>query len=102
MKKIAFILFASFISLCSYAETVHLDDAFVFATESEMKDLPSLLKQIDLSPAGTDEKGNSLLKVERVSKGSVFDRMGIKAGDIVQAQDTSVRPTEDSFESSLQ
>lgn len=64
--------------LVLWAELKNLNDVLSKATQQEMSDLPKLLKQIRLQPAG-----NSLMKVVEVEKGSVYDREGIKVGELI-------------------
>ncbi len=64
--------------LPSSAEPKNLNTVMAKATPQELNDLSLLLKQITLKPAG-----NSLMEVVRVEKGSVYDREGIKVGDLL-------------------
>lgn len=80
MKKMK-LIFTTFLLLSpvfSYAEYRNLNDVIAKASQEEMSDLPKLLKQIRLVPAE-----NSLMRVTQVDKGSVYEREGIKVGDLL-------------------
>jgi type II secretory pathway component PulC len=68
----------SIFPLSSPAEPKNLNAVMAKATPQELNDLSLLLKQITLKPAG-----NSMMEVVRFEKGSVFDREGIKVGDLL-------------------
>jgi hypothetical protein len=68
------ICFSSF----SQAKEKVLNDILSKATPAEQNDLPKLLSQIRMKPAA-----NSMMQVTHVEKGSVFDREGIKVGDLI-------------------
>ncbi len=73
-----------FLPVMSSAETKNLNDVLAKATQEEMSDLPKLLKQIQLAPTE-----NSLMRVIRVEKGSVYDREGIQVGDLILTGQTA-------------
>ncbi|NJL26014.1 MAG: hypothetical protein HC902_13170 [Calothrix sp. SM1_5_4] len=53
------------------------------ATPQERGDLGKVLQQIRMVPAKDPATGKSVFKVMAVEKGSVFDREGVRAGDLV-------------------
>jgi hypothetical protein len=61
------------------------------ATPEEQKDLGTLLQQIRIVPAKDSsgkiildpQTGNSILRVMAVEKGSVYDREGVRVGDLI-------------------
>jgi hypothetical protein len=72
-----FLVMAHFSSFV-HAEVKNLNDVMSKATPQELKDLPKLLKQIRMKPSG-----NAMMTVTAVEKGSVYDREGIKIGDLI-------------------
>lgn len=61
----------------------YIQEALRHATADEKKDLTKLLDQIEVSPIKAKYKGKTVFKVRFVEKNSVFDRAGIKRGDLV-------------------
>lgn len=72
-----------FWTLGAFAEVKDLDQALVKANLQETRDLASALKQIQMVPAKDPETGKSVMKVIKVERGSIYDRAGIKVGDLV-------------------
>lgn len=76
-SKVSILLIFSF-PFFLFAEPKNLNDVLSKATPQEMHDLPKLLKQIRMEPVE-----NSLMRVTEVEKGSVYEREGIKVGDLI-------------------
>lgn len=77
--RVFFIPLIVFISVVARSETYNLKHALSQANAEETKDLPKLLTQMRTTP--TDSP--SVMKVTEVKKGSLFDRLGIKVGDLI-------------------
>jgi len=78
-------LFSSFMifGVFAYAEVKDLNVVIAKGTPVEAKDLGKLLGQILLVPAKIQRSNQSVFKVTKVEKGSVFEREGIRVGDLV-------------------
>lgn len=72
-----------FFALHAHAEIKQLNDILSKATAEETQNLPKLLQQIQLSPTKDPKTGQSVMKVVKVEKGSLFDREGVKVGDLL-------------------
>ena len=68
----------------SKAEFKYINDIMSKTSPSDFNDLKKLLKQISITPAHKDPKtGIQLFKVMMVEKGSIFEKAGLKVGDLV-------------------
>ncbi len=74
----------SILPLLSSAEPKNLNAVMAKATPQELNDLSLLLKQITLKPVG-----NSMMEVVQVERGSVYDREGIKVGDLLSTANST-------------
>jgi hypothetical protein len=72
-----------FTSVYTKAEIRSLKEIIEKASPAEKKDFATLLAGITVIPTHDPTIKNSLLKVVRVQKGSVYDREGLKVGDLV-------------------
>ncbi len=66
-----------------------LDAIMKRATATEKSDLRKLMAQIELIRVRTDDNGRTLFSVRKVSKNSLYSRLGIKPGDYVYAKNTA-------------
>lgn len=85
MKRVTFLIIVSvfFAALGANAEVKNLDAIMAKATSQETKDLGNLLKQIRIVPTKDPNTGASVFKVMAVEEGSVYDREGVRVGDLV-------------------
>ena len=67
------------------AEIKNWDAIIAKATPQEKNDLGKVIQQIRMIPVKDPQSGKSVYKVMAVEKGSVFDREGIRVGDLVSA-----------------
>ncbi|MEK6555488.1 MAG: hypothetical protein AABZ31_09625 [Bdellovibrionota bacterium] len=65
----------------------NLSDSVAKATAKEKSNLGKLLTDISLAPAVDPATGKNVMVVGSVAKGSVYERTGIKAGDLVVMDD---------------
>lgn len=84
-KKYLFIISILFCAISVNAEVKRLDEIMAKATPQEKNDLGNLLKQIGIVPAKDPSTGQSVFRVIAVEKGSVYDREGVKVGDLLAA-----------------
>lgn len=62
----------------------YLNDVFAKATPEDFKDQEKLLEQLTFSPSHKDSTtGVQIFKVTNVVKGSLFEREGLKVGDLI-------------------
>lgn len=61
----------------------YIQDVMAHATASEKTDVKKLLEQIQVVPTKAKYKGKPIFKVQNVEKNSVYERAGIKKGDLV-------------------
>jgi hypothetical protein len=85
IREYLLIISILFSATSANAEVKRLDDIMAKATPEEKNDLGNLLKQIRIVPAKDPSTGQSVFRVVAVEKGSVYDREGVKAGDLVAA-----------------
>ena len=87
MKLISYILFSMVLAVCSasFAKVQDLKTALAFAKN---EDLGKLLAQVTLVPTKEKQKGKMLFKVTKIEKGSTWERLGWKVGDLVLADPT--------------
>lgn len=85
MKKFFHVLFVVFSLYAAVAlgEVKSLKTLVNKATEEEKKDLVKLLDQISLKPKKDPKTGKMVFEVTKIQKGSVFEREGLKLGDLV-------------------
>lgn len=83
------LLLALAITSTAHAETKNLDEIMAKARPDETKDLGKLLQQFRIVPAKHPKTNESLFKVVWVEAGSVFDREGLKAGDLVTSNNAA-------------
>lgn len=72
-------------SIAAQAEVKNWDGLIAGATAEEKNNLGKLIQQIRMVPAKDPQSGKSVFKVVAVEKGSVFDRQGVRAGDLISA-----------------
>lgn len=84
MKKTILAICALFFCSISNAKVKDISNYMDFATKEEKSDLIKLLQQIKLVPAKDPDSGRQVLKVASLDKGSVYDRIGLKVGDLVE------------------
>lgn len=65
------------------AEVKYLDDVIRSASPSEKSDLSKLLNDLQLQPETDPDSGKSVFRVKSVAAGSIYERAGIKPGDLV-------------------
>jgi len=87
MKLFAILFFA----LCLYGQPTIAEykdlNPIIKKAAKNGADLKQLLKAIKLEPTQKYEDGKRLIKVTHVQKGSVYDRGGVKVGDMVTMGD---------------
>ncbi len=66
-----------------FADVKYLDDVMAQATDEETKDLAKLLMQVQTVSTRDPQTGQMWQKVVRVEKGSVYERAGVKKGDLL-------------------
>lgn len=71
------------ISSMSSAEMKSVIAIMKKATVEEQKDLQKLLSQVTLVPIKDVKSGITVFKITSITKGSVYDREGLKVGDLV-------------------
>lgn len=72
-------------TLPSFADYKNIDKIMTDAAR-DGSSLVKLLEDIKLAPAGQATNGENLMKVVKVSKGSVYEKLGIEAGDLVTSK----------------
>lgn len=83
MRFLTFALVVFVAILARASEIKHLDDITQQASVEEKSDLKRLLEQIQLAPERDPDTGKHVFRVTAVEPGSVYDRSGIKVGDLV-------------------
>lgn len=85
MKLVYCLLFSLvfIFSSVSMAKVQDMNAMLKSATAEEQSDLAKLLMQVTLVPTGKKQSGKTLFKVTKVEKGSMWERQGLKAGDLV-------------------
>ncbi len=81
--KFSVFSFLLFVGLSANAETKDLKKIITKATAVESEDLGRLLNQVTLVPAKDPQTGKTVFKVTKIEKGSVYEREGLKVGDLV-------------------
>ncbi len=66
-----------------FADVKYLDDVMAHATNEEIKDLAKLLMQIQTVSMKDPQTGQVRQKVVHVEKGSVYERAGVRKGDLL-------------------
>lgn len=66
-----------------------MQTVFDNATQQESSDLAGLLRAIKTQPFVNPQTGKNVMRVISVEKGSVYDRLGIKPGDYLEAGNSS-------------
>lgn len=88
-KSIIIFITAILLPFSAFAELKDIDQVMSHAAK-QGADLTQLLKDIQLQPVGESPQGQ-LMKVTRVEPGSVYEKMGIKTGDVVISKKGSSR-----------
>ncbi len=83
MKYLFFITVFSLIGFSSFARAEVKDLGPIMKKASATESLSNLLEQISLAPAKDPKTGKNVFKVTKIKKGSVYEREGIKVGDLV-------------------
>ena len=85
MKLILNILFLAILGFCSItlAKVQDMNATLASATNEEKSDLAKLLNQVTMVPTKEKQNGKALFKVTKVEKGSMWERLGWKVGDLV-------------------
>lgn len=85
MKSISCILFSVILgfSIFSLAKTQDMNSTLASTTNEEKNDLAKLLTQVNMVPTKEKQNGKMLFKVTKVEKGSMWERLGWKVGDLV-------------------
>ncbi|HAG91870.1 MAG TPA: hypothetical protein DCL41_08365 [Bdellovibrionales bacterium] len=85
MKNLYFALSLFSFSLPAYSsnQVKDLNQIISKASTAEMANLGKLMQQIHLVPAKGPNGTKNVFKVVSVEKGSLYEREGIKAGDLV-------------------
>ena len=76
----------SFIAFAATPSTQikYISDVIANASPEETKDLGKLLGQLSFVPAHKDQaSGEQLFKITMVEKNSIYDKAGIKVGDLI-------------------
>lgn len=94
MTKHLLTLSLLFAAAIANAELKRFDEVLSKATPQEKSDLGNLLKQIRMVPAKDPKTGQDAFKVVAVEKGSVYDREGIKVGDLLAGPNGKVKKIE--------
>lgn len=88
MKILTLIILIFGVTLHVSAAIKNLSDSVAQATSKEKKDMGKLLTDISLAPAVDPKTGRNVLQVASIAKGSVYERTGIKVGDLVEIDNT--------------
>jgi len=84
MKKILSAVIAlGFVGSAAFAEMKSVNAIMKKANAEEQKDLSKLLSQITLAPTKDPTSGKPVFKVIQITKGSIYEREGLKVGDLV-------------------
>lgn len=84
MRRLRILVFSLlFVGGVAKAEIKIWDDLLAKAASEEKNDLGKILQQIRMVSAKDPRTGQSVFKVVAVEKGSVFDREGVKVGDLL-------------------
>ncbi len=85
MKNICYILFSMLVGFCSIssAKNHDMNTTLSQATNKEKSDLSKLLTQVTIVATKEKQNGKMLFKVTKVEKGSMWERLGWKVGDLV-------------------
>jgi len=83
MKNLSLVLFIFSMAISSQAAVKNLSDSLAQATNAEKNNLGRLLTDISLAPAVDPQTGKNVHQVASVAPGSVYERTGIKVGDLV-------------------
>jgi len=83
MKNLIIVATLIFQANYASAEVKYLDDVIQQASPSQTQDLSKLLNDIKLSPTTDPKTGNSIYSVTKVVAGSIYEKAGIKVGDLV-------------------
>lgn len=71
------------VSSISLAKIQDMNATLRSATSEEKSDLAKLLTQITMVPTKEKQNGKVLFKVTKVEKGSMWEKLGWKVGDLV-------------------
>lgn len=82
MKKIILALSLVIFGSAALAEVISLKQIIKNAPASETKNLTKLLKDISFRPA-KNAQGKKVYKVTKVAAGSIYEKAGVKIGDLV-------------------
>jgi hypothetical protein len=85
MKLFGYLVFSGIVicSSISIAKVQNLNVALAAASAEEKSDLAKLLKQVTMVPTQEKKDGKTLFKVTKIEKGSIWERLGWKVGDVV-------------------
>ncbi len=62
----------------------YLDDIMAKASPDDLKNMEKVLMQLSFAPSHKDPtSGTQLFKVTMVEKGSIFEKAGLKVGDLI-------------------
>gem|GEM_PF-6941203 len=87
MRRLRILVFSLlFVGGVAKAEIKIWDDLLAKAASEEKNDLGKILQQIRMVSAKDPRTGQSVFKVVAVEKGSVFDREGVKVGDLLYSK----------------
>jgi hypothetical protein len=86
LLSVSLFLFAN----VALGEIVNLNEIIRKADTNETKSLTKLLSDISLKPATDPLTGKSVFKVDKVAAGSVYDKAGVRAGDLVVMDNSSI------------
>jgi hypothetical protein len=65
-------------------ETWYLDDILAQGTNDELADMPKLLHDFDTKYVKSPISNRMVMKVIRISHGSLYERIGMKVGDLIE------------------
>ena len=83
LKKILLSVSVVALATVAHAGVRNWDEILAKATPQEKQDLGKILQQIRMIPVKDPATGKTVYKVVKVEKDSVFEREGIKAGDLI-------------------
>lgn len=91
MKIIHFIFLAFCVPHLSFAKQTYksLNELFADIPKNETQDMGKLMNQIRMVPVKNPKVESPVFKVVFVEKGSVFERKGVKVGDLMVSESTS-------------
>lgn len=68
------------------AEIKNLNEIISKSNLSSQSDLATLLSQLTLKPVKDQKSGKSLFQVTKIEAGSIWEKSGLKVGDLVTQQ----------------